>query len=257
MCELFGFSAGKKVNIDRELKEFYSHAPDNPNGWGIYYDDGGTEYFHKENKRADRSSYLKGVLSGRIDAKDAIAHIRYATIGYDLMNNTHPFIGTDLSGRKWIFAHNGTIFESDLLTDYYHRQKGETDSERILLYMLDKQNEMISRNGGPLNECDRFAVLEEMVAGLSPKNKLNLLIFDGEILYVHNNCRGSLYTREQEGSTTVSTKPLCGGHWEDAPFTRLVSYKDGIKWMTGSNHGHEYVPDPESIKALYLMYSHL
>lgn len=257
MCELFGFSSGKKVNIDRELKEFYSHAPNHPNGWGIYYDDGCSDYYYKENKRADRSTYLKEVLSRRIDAKDAIAHIRYATIGYDLMDNTHPFRGTDLSGREWIFAHNGTIFESDLLTEYYHRQKGETDSERILLYMLDKLNEMIRRKGSPLNECERFAVLEEMVAGLSPKNKLNLLIFDGEMLYVHNNCRGSLYTREQEGSTTISTKPLCDGHWEDAQFTRLVSYKDGKKRMTGSSHGIEYIPDPERIKALYLMYSHL
>ena len=123
--------------------------------------------------------------------------------------------------------------------------------------MLDKLNEMIRRKGGPLNECERFAVLEEMVAGLSPKNKLNLLIFDGELLYVHNNCRGSLYTREQEDSTTISTKPLCDGRWEDAPFTRLVSYKDGIRWITGCNHGNEYIPDSESIKALYLMYSHL
>ena len=31
--------------------------------------------------------------------------------------------------------------------------------------MLDKLNEMIRRRGGPLNECERFAVLEEMVPG--------------------------------------------------------------------------------------------
>ena len=96
-----------------------------------------------------------------------------------------------------------------------------------------------------------------MVSRLSPHNKLNLLIFDGDILYVHNNCKDSLYIREEKGAVTVSTKPLCEDRWEHVPFTRLVSYKDGLRQKTGADHGWEYIPDPESIKALYLMYSHL
>lgn len=156
MCELFGLSAEKKVNINRELKEFYSHAPDNPNGWGLYYNDGSTEFFKKENQRADRSPCLKEILSETINVGNVIAHIRYATIGYDEMENTHPFSGRDLSGRDWIFAHNGTIFEGDILTEYFHRQKGETDSERILLYMLDQLNALIRQKAGPLDEKERF-----------------------------------------------------------------------------------------------------
>ena len=133
MCELFGLSSARKVNIDRELKEFYSHAPDNPNGWGLYYNDGCSDFFKKEDKRADRSACLKEIISREINAKTVIGHIRYATIGYDEPDNTHPFRGTDLSGRKWILAHNGTIFEGNILNEYFHKQKGETDSERILL----------------------------------------------------------------------------------------------------------------------------
>ena len=257
MCELFGLSASKKVNIDKELKEFYSHAPDNPNGWGFYYTDGCSDYFKKENRRADRSDCLRCILSGKINARDAIGHIRYATIGYEEMYNTHPFTGTDLSGRKWIFAHNGTIFDGDILTEYFHRQKGETDSERILLYMLDQMNARIREKAGPLDESERFAVLEEMAARLSPNNKLNLLIYDGDVLYIHNNCKDSLYVREEEDAVTISSKPLCRGSWEHAPFTRLVSYKAGRRMNTGADHGLEYIPDPESIHALYLMYSHL
>ena len=257
MCELFGLSARQKVNIDRELKEFYSHAPDNPNGWGLYYNDGCSAFFKKENMRADKSPCLRDILSGNINARNAIAHIRYATIGYDEMENTHPFRGTDLSGREWIFAHNGTIFEGDILTEYFHRQKGETDSERILLYMLDNLNALIRQKGCPLDENERFAVLEEMTRRLSPNNKLNLLIYDGDILYIHNNCKDSLYVRKQEGSVTFATKPLDDGPWEYAPFTRLASYKDSQIKRTGANHGGEYIPDPDSIKALYLMYSHL
>ncbi len=257
MCELFGLSADRKVNINKELRDFYSHAPDNPNGWGIYYNDGGPDFFFKENRRADRSENLKNIISEKINARNAISHIRYATIGYDLMDNTHPFRGTDLSGREWIFAHNGTIFEGDILREYYPRQKGETDSERVFLYMLDRMNTLIREKGGPLDEEERFAILEDMVALLSPKNKLNLLIYDGDILYAHNNCKDSLYIREQKDNVIISTKPLCSGRWEPAPFTRLFSYMDGQRQRTGASHGQEYVPDPESIKALYLMYSHL
>ena len=257
MCELFGLSAANTINIDRELGEFYSHAPDHPNGWGIYYNDGRSSFFKKENRRADKSDCLKGILSGSINARNAIAHIRYATIGYDEMENTHPFSGVDLSGREWIFAHNGTIFESDLLTEYFYRQKGETDSERILLYMLDRLNARIRQKGAPLDEEERFAVLEDMAVRLSPKNKLNLLIYDGDILYAHNNCKDTLYIREEKDNVIISTTTLYGGTWEHAPFTRLFSYKEGKLLMTGDSHGSEYIPDPESIKALYLMYSHL
>ena len=257
MCELFGLSAAKKVNIDRELREFYSHAPDNPNGWGLYYNDGCVNFFFFFYQRADRSDYLRAILSGKICARHAVAHIRYATIGYDEMENTHPFRGSDLSGRKWVFAHNGTIFEGDILTGYSQKQEGETDSERILLYLLDNLNAQIRRKKRPLSESERFAILEEMIALLSPHNKLNLLIYDGDILYMHTNCKDSLYIREQKDIISISTKPLCDGSWKHAPFTRLVSFKDGRQLRTGSSHEKEYIPDPESIKALYLIYSNL
>ena len=259
MCELFGLSAAKKVDIDRALKEFYSHAPDHPNGWGLYYNQGCTTdfFYEKENRRADRSDTLKAILSRKIYARNAIAHIRQATIGYEEMENTHPFRGTDLSGREWIFAHNGTIFEGDMLLSYTRIQKGETDSERILLYLLDNMNALIRRKARPLSPGERFAVLEELVYRLSPHNKLNLLIYDGEVLYIHTNCKDSLHIREQEGIISVSTKPLGDDSWKPVPFTRLISFKDGRQLMTGASHGQEYIPDPESIKSLFMIYSHL
>ena len=116
MCELFGLTGARKKNIGEELKEFFSHAKENPDGWGIYLKEDRGSFFDKEDKRADRSVHLKELLSGKLEARDAIAHIRLATIGYDEMANTHPFKGYDLSANEWIFAHNGTIFDSDLLT---------------------------------------------------------------------------------------------------------------------------------------------
>lgn len=257
MCELFGLSGSEKKNINKELGEFYSHAAKNPDGWGIFLKDGDESFFDKEDKRADRSRHLKKLLSGSIAAKDAIAHIRLATIGYDEMENTHPFKGYDLSANEWVLAHNGTIFESDLLTGYTYEQDGDTDSERIFLYMIDCLNSAIKKKQGALSEEERFAVLERLVHDLSPKNKLNLLIYDGEILYVHTNYKDSLYQREEGGSVYFSSTPLDPGIWDKVPFMRLVSYKDGKLLRTGRCHGNEYVPDECSLNALYLAYSGL
>ncbi|MBQ9606226.1 MAG: class II glutamine amidotransferase [Lachnospiraceae bacterium] len=257
MCELFGLSASEKVNINDELKEFYSHAPKNPDGWGLSLHDDRVSFFYKEEKRADKSTYLSGVLSGRVRAKDAIAHIRLATVGYEDMNNTHPFTAYDLSGREWIFAHNGTIFESDPLNPYVYVQKGDTDSERILLYIIDCMNARIKKNRRPLDEDQRFKVLEKIIAEISPKNKLNLLIYDGEILYVHTNFKDSLYEREEDGALYFSTKPLSAGTWENVPFTRLLSYRGGELLREGTDHGNEYIPDESSVNAIYLAYSGL
>lgn len=257
MCELFGLSGGRKVNIVNELKEFYSHAPENPNGWGLFLDDGGRGLFCKEDVRADKSRRLEEIMKGDIWARDAIAHIRLATIGYDEMENTHPFRGYDISEREWIFAHNGTIFESDVLNKYTYEQDGETDSERIFLYILDSMNEAMRRKSGPLDADERFDILQQITAGLAPKNKLNLLIYDGEMLYVHSNYRGSLYERREDGYILFSTRPLQEGKWDEIPFTRLLSYKDGESVREGTSHDTEYIPDECSINALYLAYSGL
>lgn len=257
MCELFGLSGKKKVNIGRELKEFYSHAPKNPDGWGLFLHNDGGDLFEKEEKRADRSTRLKELITDDIGAKDAIAHIRLATVGYDEIENTHPFKGYDLSANEWIFAHNGTIFESDHLSKYVYEQEGQTDSERIFLYMLDCVNEAIRKKRRALDEAERFEILDRMVYGLSAKNKLNLLIFDGQILYVHTNSRDTLFFSEKDGSMYFSTKPLSDGTWEKVPFTRLLSYKSGELLISGTCHENEYIPDEESINALYLAYSGL
>lgn len=229
----------------------------NPDGWGIFLTDEKEVLFDKENIRADKSARLKDMLSGDVSAKDAIAHIRLATIGYDEMENTHPFRGYDLSGREWVLAHNGTIFDSDALTRYTYEQDGETDSERIFLYLIDRMNEAIKKKQGALDEDDRFDILQAVVTELSPRNKLNLLIYYEGILYVHTNYAGSLYVCEKDKGLFFSTRPLGVGVWKSVPFTRLMSYRDGKLLQPGESHGYEYVPDENSIRALYLAYSGL
>ncbi len=257
MCEIYGFSGNRKKKLNYDLREFYSHSDEHPNGWGLALFDEQINELSKEVCRADKSAFLKEKLSSPIKAKNALAHIRLATIGNVDQDNCHPFTATDTAGRTWTLIHNGTIFESDRLNKYIFLQKGETDSERILLYIVDRINAAVSQSGRFLTSAERFGILDEIVCGSSPKNKLNLLIYDGEILYAHTNFRDSLYYRRDESGVTLSTQPLSEGIWKNVPFTTLQGYKNGTRVYTGTNHNNEYFFDPSAYNPLYMAYSGL
>ena len=178
-------------------------------------------------------------------------------IGSEEFVNCHPFTAADSCGRQWILIHNGTVFESEHLNRYVFRQRGETDSERILLYIIDKINEASDIAKRPLTSGERFTLLDKIVCGSSPKNKLNLLIYDGELLYAHTNFKDSLYEKLDHFGTTFSTCPLTGEGWQELPLTTLTAYHEGRRVFTGTNHQHEYFFDPSSYKPLFLAYSGL
>lgn len=257
MCEILGYSGSHNKELNIDLREFYSHAPEHPNGWGLALFHGQDAFVKRETVRADQSEYLKERLQSPLSAKNALAHIRLATIGNVDPLNCHPFVGEDSTGRRWTLVHNGTVFESERLNRYVFRQKGETDSERILLYILDTINEHIRRKGGPLTDAERFTVLDGIIRHSSPKNKLNLLIYDGELTYAHTNFQNSLYMRQEPHGVTFSTRPLSQGTWKNVPFTTLLGYRDGRLIFTGTNHHQEYIYDENSYKPLYLAYSGL
>ena len=239
MCEIYGFSGNRSRELNNDLREFYSHADQHPNGWGLaLFDEQKTELL-KEEKRADKSTLLKEKLNAPVKAKTALAHIRLATIGNVEQENCHPFVATDNSGRTWMLIHNGTVFENDKLNKYIFLQKGETDSERILLYIIDLINEAGALLRRSLTAAERFGIIDEIVRDSSPKNKLNLLIYDGELLYAHTNFKDSLYERKDDDGVTISTCPLTDCGWRPVPFTSLIAYRDGEHVFTGTDHHHE------------------
>ena len=108
-----------------------------------------------------------------------------------------------------------------------------------------------------LEDGERFQVLETLVRELAPANKLNLLIYDGTLLYAHYNARGTLHVREEEDAVTFSTAPLAEGSWQETPFCRLTAWKEGRLLYEGKEHEHEYIPDETSIRALFMAYAGL
>ncbi len=104
-----------------------------------------------------------------------IFHIRERTVGEEREYNTHPFFY-----ENFMFAHVGTInnwkgLEEKLSDEWKGRLKGETDSERFFMLILQFWNTEHPEKG--------IAKAVEEVKNVSSYSSLNFLLTDGKRLY--------------------------------------------------------------------------
>ena len=257
MCELFGITSLEKIQVNSLLKEFFSHSQRHPHGWGMAVFYGNYVSLEKEPVEASYSNYLNERLQTSLRVCDMIAHIRQATRGSLKYNNCHPFIKRDNYGRCWTLAHNGTVFDAEKLEPYVDLQEGNTDSERILYYLLDSIDQKQEENGSALEAAERFEILEKKICELTPGNKLNLLFYDGEYLYAHTNYANSLYYKQYDGRTILATVPLDQEDWYPVPFAKLVVYKGAQLVYQGTLTGMEYKEASSLQNHEFLNYSSL
>lgn len=241
MCELFGFNAENERDLREYLKVFYSHSTKHPHGWGLATYKNEKLNIVTEPVCASKSDDIAQIIDSLEPQNNLLGHIRLATVGTLDKVNCHPFTATDISGRQWILAHNGTVFSGMTLIKYTELQKGNTDSERILMYIIDRINERIREKGSPLNEAERCAVIDEVMGAITRRNKINIIIYDTELFYVHSNMKDTLYRNEEPGAVTFGTVPYSDTGWEALPLCTLLVYNDGTLIYTGKNHHNEYV----------------
>lgn len=257
MCEIFGISSANNYTANDDLKHFYSHSDMHPHGWGLACVARNDALIEKESVKANKSNYLKERLSQPIESKILLAHIRFATIGNVEYKNCHPFTGKDSTGRRWTLIHNGTIFDYEPLNRYVKIQRGDTDSERIFLYLLDKLNAAQREKGARLSFEERFALFDGIVCEMAKGNKLNLLFTDGKYLYAHTNCKETLHYLQGGNTTLVATQPLDNRNWQEMPFTQLLAFYKGKLVKAGTVHHQEYIEDKEAMKLIYQIFANL
>lgn len=257
MCEILGISFENEACINDYLKTFYRHSNNHPHGWGLALTDGNNINIEKEPIQATTSRYLRERLSQPIVTQTALAHIRYATIGNIEYKNCHPYSKTDNSSRRWTLIHNGTIFDYPPLCKFLKKQTGDTDSERILLYIIEQINNAQKATKSPLNANERFSLLDSIVSDMSKENKLNLLIFDGEYMYAHTNYADSLNYLESDNGIIFSTLPLSYEDWKKLPLNTLFAFRNGKLAFSGTNHKNEFFDNEETLKYLYQIFSDL
>jgi glutamine amidotransferase len=141
--------------------------------------------------------------ASRVYAHTVVAHVRQATIGAPIPENTHPF-----GHGRWAFAHNGTLpcFEEvrprllDAI-DPIHRNliHGSTDSEHIFHFLLT----LLAANPqlDPLEVVRRG--LDQVVrwcreADSAARPGLNIVLTDGEMLVGSRLNRTLWFLRREE-----------------------------------------------------------
>lgn len=257
MCELFGLTGPDEISVNEYLKTFIRHSIDHPNGWGIAVFNGKEVGIEKEPVAAFKSGYLRERLKTPLRAKNMMAHIRFATRGHMEYENCHPFVKCDKNGRVWTFMHNGTIFDCPLLDKYVYFQNGQTDSERILLYMIDQINAETDKLGRLLKGSERFDVIDQAVQQITAGNKVNFMLYDGSMLYVHENLKNSLFVCRLGRSLLFATDPLDNKKWDPVEPCRLKAYKSGKPVLLGTLHHNEYIENPEDLRLIFLDYAKL
>ena len=247
MCELFGISSGKKIICNDMLKKFYSQSVDHPDGWGLATFYKNAVSVEKEPLPAFMSQYLASRLTDEIEEDVLMAHIRKASVGALEYKNSHPFFQRDESERMWTLCHNGTIFESRIVDAFRDKQKGNCDSERVLLYFLDCINEETIKQGHVLEAKERFDVIDKAIHLIVPRNKVNLMLYDGELLYVHMNHPNSLHSASIEDGFVFSTAALDEEHqWYCVPLNTLLAFRKGRLVYTGKTHEFTYLKENET-----------
>lgn len=242
MCEIFCFNSNKPKQINQCLECFYKHSDEHPDGWGLATMQSDEFVVDKEPVKASCSEHLKDILSNPVVGKNVFAHIRLATVGEIVSPNCHPFIEADDNNRSWMLIHNGTIFQYPELEKYREKEKGNTDSERILLFIIDKVNEFEKAKGAPSTIKERFNLLTDIIADLSYNNKLNLMIYDGDLTYIHSNMRDSLYYLKNEDGFLVASTPLDDDeNWKAVELNKLFALIDGNIIFESEEHDNEFI----------------
>ncbi len=244
MCELLGIYSNKNLSLNNLLKSFYDHGDKHPHGWGLsYFNEAKENNIYKESANASKCPILNSLLLNKLYGNIVLAHIRYASVGNVKKENAHPFVLPDNLNNKWTLIHNGTIFSGTELLKYTKNQKGETDSERILLYLIDEINSLINNQLNEISPEDIFKVVEKVIYNIAYRNKLNLLIYDGKYYYAHTNEKETLFYSKHNDALYFSTTKLNKSlHWDNLPINRLHVFSSNLEEVyTGANHGFEYI----------------
>jgi glutamine amidotransferase len=265
MCQLFALNSTEPLEVTALLREFFAHGDENPHGWGVADLSFREASIVRSAERADTSPEAERFLSRERHYTNALAHIRAATVGQVELENCHPFTASDASRRHWTLIHKGTVFDFEPLNPYFHRQTGTTDSERILLYLIDRLDEAIAEKGAPLEADERFAVFDRMTRDMAQGNCLNLIIFDSDQFFIHSNCQGALNMLSGEGRVLFCTSALEGAQawvapqsrWQPVPLCTSLAFKYGHLVRSGISHSHEYFDNEKDTRYLYQDFSGL
>ncbi len=92
-----------------------------------------------------------------------------------MYQNCHPYTPKDDCGRRWDSGTQWYDFRLFALAKFTRLQMGDTDSERILLYLVEQINKKRISASKSIECKERFSLLDAVICEMAEGNKLNLL----------------------------------------------------------------------------------
>lgn len=152
MCRIFGYTNSEKESqINREaLLEFIKLAdtgcvpcgvsPGHVDGWGTSFWSHKDQIYYRSIDKVDEAS-VSSVLKLNSFFTHGLIHLRKASVGKVVIQNSHPFMHSGIS-----FCHNGSIhaFPNTKFTADRLLREGHTDSETFFLRVLDRLGNRIN-----------------------------------------------------------------------------------------------------------------
>lgn len=260
MCELLAVSSKNPVSIKYSMHEFSQHgglSHLNRSGWGISFLQNSDTLLIKEAKPAFNSPWVKFLEDNHTESTCVVGHVRYATEGGPMYENTHPF-KREAYGRAHVFAHNGGFenYQTALVMESpKYRPMGETDSEYAFCYLLDKLDPLWQYEVPSIER--RLEIIGYVAEELRELGAANFCYSDGDALFVHADVRRyddnqefgprrspalhwierrnlhvdglSLKPSAETDNRTLlfASVPLTDDAWQDLPRGTLIAARDG------------------------------
>lgn len=242
MCRIFAMAA--KADLPPPIKSqllrgfFQASASAYSGGWGVgYFTDEGPMVV-KEPIKATDSFALPGAIR-RTEPGFIMAHVRKPTSGERSVLNTHPF-----HKDGWLFSHNGTLgnphaLRARLLDRYSEDLQGNTDSEVMFHYLLQRMEQAGNSETGVLS-----AIREMCRDDGEGTTSLNFALTDGAVLFAFRKAfindvkytmnyailggldlidgRQLLHDRGASTATVISSDPFIPGGWRSLEMGELL-----------------------------------
>ena len=247
MCQLMGMNTNVPTDVMFSFAGLATRAHEHKDGFGIaFFEDRGLRHFI-DHHGARASPVAELVKRYPIKSDNVIAHIRKATQGQVMLQNTHPFM-RELWGRYWVFAHNGDLKDFAPRLHGAFRPVGDTDSERAFCWLMQE----LAKAHAAVPTIDELTrTLAELLPQPARHGSFNILLSNGQALWAH--CSTALHwlerthpfravhladedlsvdfaalTRPTDRVTVVATQPLTRGEaWTAFAAGELRVFVDG------------------------------
>jgi glutamine amidotransferase len=252
MCELLALHFNQNINPRFSLKGFQQRARVHSHGWGLAWFPDGEAQIIKEPHNAMRSSLFKAVYDGPwVKSKNVISHLRYATHGSHVQQNTHPFMRY-YQGKSIVFAHNGVLNNHETLSLNGYKPVGQTDSEHAFCHLLG----VLKKQKLQLDKPEHYSKVEAVLKQINNLGKFNCIFSDGERLFAYHTATAgnslhytirkapfhavsladldvSINLEDEKNPDTrgvvIATAAITDNeYWQVLPKGRLFVFKDGV-----------------------------